>query len=114
MITVLFDNQPVPQSPFIIVVDSTHNAAECNAYGPGLEKEGMRRRRFIYCVVFLSIMIRCYFTKLISSPGLEAGKPTYFTIDAKKAGKAKPSIAFTGPAADPHIIDNGVSYPFYI
>ena len=81
VITVLFANQPVPQSPFIIVVDSTHNAAQCIASGPGIEKNSN-----------------------------QAGRPTYFTIDARKAGKAKPSIAFTAPAADPHIVDNGVSY----
>jgi len=42
VITVLFANQPVPQSPFIIVVDSTHNAAECIASGPGIEKNSTK------------------------------------------------------------------------
>ena len=48
--------------------------------------------------------------------GVECGKPTYFTIDTRGAGKAKPEVQFKPargsyrpPARKAEIVDNNVS-----
>ncbi|XP_047431706.1 filamin-A-like isoform X9 [Mugil cephalus] len=81
-IMVLFADQEIPISPFRIKVDPSHDAAKVRAEGPGLNRTGV-----------------------------EAGKPTHFTIYTKGAGKAKPEVHFTGAVKgeavrDFEIIDN--------
>ncbi|KAJ4921025.1 hypothetical protein JOQ06_007930 [Pogonophryne albipinna] len=81
-IMVLFADQEIPVSPFRIKVDPSHDAAKVRAEGPGLSKTGV-----------------------------EACKPTHFTIFTKGAGKAQPEVHFTGAAKgdavrDFEIIDN--------
>ncbi|XP_061617262.1 filamin-C-like isoform X3 [Phyllopteryx taeniolatus] len=81
-IMVLFADQEIPISPFRIKVDPSHDAAKVRAEGPGLNKSGV-----------------------------EAGKPTHFTIYTKGAGKAQPEVHFGGSATgnvvrDFEIIDN--------
>ncbi|XP_019753210.1 filamin-C-like isoform X3 [Hippocampus comes] len=81
-IMVLFADQEIPISPFRIKVDPSHDAAKVRAEGPGLNKLGV-----------------------------EAGKPTHFTIYTKGAGKAQPEVHFGGGAKgdmvrDFEIIDN--------
>ncbi|XP_077400554.1 filamin-C isoform X6 [Vanacampus margaritifer] len=81
-IMVLFADQEIPISPFRIKVDPSHDAAKVRAEGPGLNKSGV-----------------------------EAGKPTHFTIYTKGAGKAQPEVHFGGGASgdfvrDFEIIDN--------
>ncbi|XP_061523355.1 filamin-C isoform X2 [Phycodurus eques] len=81
-IMVLFADQEIPISPFRIKVDPSHDAAKVRAEGPGL-----------------------------CQSGVEAGKPTHFTIYTKGAGKAQPEVHFGGRATgnvvrDFEIIDN--------
>ncbi|XP_061125143.1 filamin-C-like isoform X1 [Syngnathus typhle] len=78
-VMVLFADQEIPISPFRIKVDPAHDAAKVKAEGPGLNKLGV-----------------------------EAGKPTHFTIYAKGAGKAQPEVHFGGADKMPdfEIIDN--------
>uniref|UniRef100_A0A5F8HCN6 Filamin A n=1 Tax=Monodelphis domestica TaxID=13616 RepID=A0A5F8HCN6_MONDO len=66
-IMVLFANQATPTSPIRIKVDPAHDASKVKAEGPGLSRNGV-----------------------------ELGKPTHFTVNAKPAGKAKLDIQFTG------------------
>ncbi|XP_074063042.1 filamin-A isoform X2 [Macrotis lagotis] len=68
-IMVLFANQATPTSPIRIKVDPAHDASKVKAEGPGLSRNGV-----------------------------ELGKPTHFTVNAKPAGKAKLDVQFTGPA----------------
>ncbi|XP_061663059.1 filamin-C isoform X3 [Syngnathoides biaculeatus] len=80
-IMVLFADQEIPISPFGIKVEPSHDAAKVRAEGPGLKS------------------------------GVEAGKPTHFTIYTKGAGKAQPEVRFGGADAskvvrDFEIIDN--------
>ncbi|XP_054622816.1 filamin-C-like isoform X4 [Dunckerocampus dactyliophorus] len=81
-IMVVFANQEIPLSPFRIKVDPSHDAAKVRAEGPGLNKLGV-----------------------------EAGKPTHFTVYTKGAGKAQPQVNFISAAKgdavrDFEIIDN--------
>ncbi|KAJ8249606.1 hypothetical protein COCON_G00228220, partial [Conger conger] len=81
-IMVLFAEKEISTSPFKIKVDPSHDAGKVRAEGPGLNKTGV-----------------------------EVGKPTHFTIYTKGAGKAQPSVQFTGGAKgeavrDFEIIDN--------
>ncbi|XP_069604488.1 filamin-A isoform X1 [Ranitomeya imitator] len=81
-IMVLFAGQATPMSPIRIKVDPSHDASKVKAEGPGLNKSGV-----------------------------EIGKPTHFTVNAKAAGKAKLDVNFTGPAKgdavkDFEVIDN--------
>ncbi|XP_054622815.1 filamin-C-like isoform X3 [Dunckerocampus dactyliophorus] len=74
--------QEIPLSPFRIKVDPSHDAAKVRAEGPGLNKLGV-----------------------------EAGKPTHFTVYTKGAGKAQPQVNFISAAKgdavrDFEIIDN--------
>ncbi|CAJ0927524.1 unnamed protein product [Ranitomeya imitator] len=74
--------QATPMSPIRIKVDPSHDASKVKAEGPGLNKSGV-----------------------------EIGKPTHFTVNAKAAGKAKLDVNFTGPAKgdavkDFEVIDN--------
>ncbi|XP_075900104.1 filamin-C-like isoform X3 [Nelusetta ayraudi] len=66
-IMVLFADQEIPISPFRVKVEPSHDAAKVRAEGPGLSKTGV-----------------------------EAGKPTHFTIFTKGAGKAQPEVGFSG------------------
>ncbi|KAJ3602536.1 hypothetical protein NHX12_030289, partial [Muraenolepis orangiensis] len=79
---VLFTDQEVPQSPFQVKVEPSHDASKVKAEGPGLTRTGV-----------------------------EAGKPTHFTVFTKGAGKAPLDVSFSaaqnGPAVhDYDIIDN--------
>ncbi|OCT57973.1 hypothetical protein XELAEV_18002841mg [Xenopus laevis] len=81
-IMVLFADQATPMSPFRIKVDPSHDASKVKAEGPGLNRSGV-----------------------------EIGKPTHFTVNAKAAGKANLDVQFTGPAKgeavkDFDVIDN--------
>ncbi|XP_077449767.1 filamin-C-like isoform X2 [Stigmatopora argus] len=81
-VMVLFADQEIPISPFGINVDPSYDAAKVRADGPGLGKLGV-----------------------------EAGKPTHFTIYTKGAGKAQPEVHFAGGATgdavrDFEIMDN--------
>ncbi|CAL8338413.1 unnamed protein product [Merluccius merluccius] len=81
-IKVLFTDQEVPQSPFRVKVDPSHDASKVRAEGPGLNRTGV-----------------------------EAGKPTHFAVFTKGAGKAPLDVSFSaaqkGPAVhDYDIIDN--------
>ncbi|XP_061815670.1 filamin-C isoform X1 [Nerophis lumbriciformis] len=75
-IMVVFADQEIPISPFRIKVDPSHDAAKVKAEGPGLNKSGV-----------------------------EAGKPTHFTIYTKGAGKAQPQVHFTGATKDDAVRD---------
>ncbi|XP_041430934.1 filamin-A isoform X1 [Xenopus laevis] len=79
---VLFADQATPMSPFRIKVDPSHDSSKVKAEGPGLNRSGV-----------------------------EIGKPTHFTVNAKAAGKANLDVQFTGPAKgeavkDFDVIDN--------
>ncbi|XP_031757111.1 filamin-B isoform X3 [Xenopus tropicalis] len=81
-IKVLFAGEEIPESPFRIKVDPSHDASKVRAEGPGLSKSGV-----------------------------ENGKPSHFTVYTKGAGKAPVDVSFTGPAPgdavkDFEIIDN--------
>nr|XP_057923391.1 filamin-C isoform X2 [Doryrhamphus excisus] len=68
-IMVVFADQEIPISPFRIKVDPSHDAAKVRAEGPGLNKSGV-----------------------------EAGKPTHFTVYTKGAGKVQPQVHFLSAA----------------
>jgi len=83
-IMALFADQKVPKAPFKVDVKPAHNAVLATASGPGLE-----------------------------SREPQSGETTYFTVDARKAGKADLSVDFKpagdsyrSPARNPEIIDN--------
>uniref|UniRef100_A0A669F2X3 Filamin B n=1 Tax=Oreochromis niloticus TaxID=8128 RepID=A0A669F2X3_ORENI len=76
-IKVLFTDKEVPQSPFIVKVDPSHDASKVKAEGPGLARTGV-----------------------------ESGKPTHFTVLTKGAGKAPLDVTFSSPVKDFDIIDN--------
>uniref|UniRef100_A0A3P9CHZ6 Filamin B n=1 Tax=Maylandia zebra TaxID=106582 RepID=A0A3P9CHZ6_9CICH len=76
-IKVLFTDKEVPQSPFSVKVDPSHDASKVKAEGPGLARTGV-----------------------------ESGKPTHFTVLTKGAGKAPLDVTFSSPVKDFDIIDN--------
>uniref|UniRef100_A0A8C2HTS7 Filamin C, gamma a (actin binding protein 280) n=1 Tax=Cyprinus carpio TaxID=7962 RepID=A0A8C2HTS7_CYPCA len=81
-IMVLFADQEIPNSPFKVKVDPSHDAGKVRAEGPGLNKTGV-----------------------------QVDIPTHFTIFTKGAGKAKPEVQFKTAAKgnavkDFEIIDN--------
>ncbi|KAK9529610.1 hypothetical protein VZT92_013690 [Zoarces viviparus] len=76
-VKVLFSDKEVPQSPFSIKVDPSHDASKVKAEGPGLARTGV-----------------------------ESGKPTHFTVLTKGAGKAPLDVSFSSPVNDFDIIDN--------
>ncbi|XP_027134628.1 filamin B a isoform X2 [Larimichthys crocea] len=76
-VKVLFTDKEVPQSPFHVKVDPSHDASKVKAEGPGLARTG-----------------------------IECGKPTHFTVLTKGAGKAPLDVSFSTPVKDFDIIDN--------
>ncbi|XP_030274937.1 filamin-B-like isoform X1 [Sparus aurata] len=76
-VKVLFTDKEVPQSPFSIKVEPSHDASKVKAEGPGLARTGV-----------------------------ESGKPTHFTVLTKGAGKAPLDVSFSSPVEDFDIIDN--------
>ncbi|XP_014652985.1 PREDICTED: filamin-A isoform X4 [Ceratotherium simum simum] len=68
-IMVLFADQATPTSPIRVKVEPSHDASKVKAEGPGL-----------------------------SRTGVELGKPTHFTVNAKAAGKGKLDVQFSGLA----------------
>ncbi|XP_035857712.1 filamin-B isoform X2 [Sander lucioperca] len=76
-VKVLFTDKEVPQSPFNVKVDPSHDASKVKAEGPGLARTGV-----------------------------ESGKPTHFTVLTKGAGKAPLDVSFSSPVNDFEIIDN--------
>uniref|UniRef100_H3CM53 Filamin B n=1 Tax=Tetraodon nigroviridis TaxID=99883 RepID=H3CM53_TETNG len=76
-VKVLFTDKEVPQSPFQVTVDPSHDASKVKAEGPGLARTGV-----------------------------ESGKPTHFTVLTKGAGKAAVDVSFSSPVKDFDIIDN--------
>uniref|UniRef100_A0A3Q1HBS1 Calponin-homology (CH) domain-containing protein n=1 Tax=Anabas testudineus TaxID=64144 RepID=A0A3Q1HBS1_ANATE len=76
-VKVLFTDKEVPQSPFQVKVDPSHDASKVKAEGPGLARTGV-----------------------------ESGKPTHFTVLTKGAGKAPLDVSFSSPVKDFDIIDN--------
>uniref|UniRef100_G3NI02 Filamin B n=1 Tax=Gasterosteus aculeatus TaxID=69293 RepID=G3NI02_GASAC len=76
-VKVLFTDKEVPQSPFNIKVEPSHDASKVKAEGPG-----------------------------VARTGVEAGKPTHFTVLTKGAGKAPLDVSFSSPVSDFDIIDN--------
>ncbi|XP_034726061.1 filamin-B [Etheostoma cragini] len=76
-VKVLFTDKEVPQSPFNVKVDPSHDASKVKAEGPGLARTGV-----------------------------ESGKPTHFTVMTKGAGKAPLDVSFSSPVNDFEIIDN--------
>ncbi|XP_075880927.1 filamin B a isoform X2 [Nelusetta ayraudi] len=76
-VKVLFTDKEVPQSPFTVKVDPSHDASKVKAEGPGLARTG-----------------------------IESGKPTHFTVLTKGAGKAPLDVSFSAPVKDFDIIDN--------
>ncbi|XP_028303701.1 filamin B a isoform X2 [Gouania willdenowi] len=76
-VKVLFTDKEVPQSPFTVKVDPSHDASKVKAEGPGL-----------------------------LHTGVESGKPTHFTVLTKGAGKAPLDVNFSSPVNDFDIIDN--------
>ncbi|KAM6947498.1 filamin B a [Lycodopsis pacificus] len=76
-VKVLFSDKEVPQSPFSIKVDPSHDASKVKAEGPGLARTGA-----------------------------ESGKPTHFTVLTKGAGKAPLDVSFSSPVNGFDIIDN--------
>ncbi|KYO34434.1 hypothetical protein Y1Q_0021009 [Alligator mississippiensis] len=81
-IMVLFADQATPTSPIRIKVDASHDASKVKAEGPGL-----------------------------SRTGVELGKPTHFTVNAKAGGRAPLDVQVTGPgkgeaAKDLEVVDN--------
>uniref|UniRef100_A0A8C2WE17 Filamin B n=1 Tax=Cyclopterus lumpus TaxID=8103 RepID=A0A8C2WE17_CYCLU len=76
-IKVLFTDKEVPQSPFYIKVEPSHDASKVKAEGPGLARTGV-----------------------------ESGKPTHFTVLTKGAGKAPLDVSFSSPVDDFDVIDN--------
>uniref|UniRef100_A0A8C5FXD9 Filamin B n=1 Tax=Gadus morhua TaxID=8049 RepID=A0A8C5FXD9_GADMO len=75
-IKVLFADQVVPQSPFRVKVDPSHDASKVKAEGPGLTRKGV-----------------------------EAGKPTHFTVFTKGAGKAPLDVSFSAAQKGPAVLD---------
>ncbi|XP_060897718.1 filamin-B isoform X2 [Labrus mixtus] len=76
-VKVLFTDKEVPQSPFSVKVEPSHDASKVKAEGPGLARTG-----------------------------IESGKPTHFTVLTKGAGKAPLDVSFSSPVKDFDIIDN--------
>ncbi|XP_049441714.1 filamin-B isoform X1 [Epinephelus fuscoguttatus] len=76
-VKVLFTDKEVPQSPFLVKVEPSHDASKVKAEGPGL-----------------------------ACTGVESGKPTHFTVLTKGAGKAPLDVTFSSPVKDFDIIDN--------
>ncbi|XP_077428421.1 filamin B a isoform X1 [Vanacampus margaritifer] len=76
-VKVIFTDKEVPQSPFVVNVDPSHDAAKVKAEGPGL-----------------------------ACTGVESGIPTHFTVLTKGAGKAPLDVAFSSPVDHFDIIDN--------
>ncbi|KAK5600034.1 hypothetical protein CRENBAI_011014 [Crenichthys baileyi] len=76
-VKVLFTDEEVPQSPFMVKVEPSHDASKVKARGPGL-----------------------------SPTGVESGKPTHFTVITKGAGKAPLDVSFSSSVKDFDIIDN--------
>lgn len=97
--------QEVPQSPFHVNVDPSHDASKVKAEGPGLAHTG----RMLLCthactsvaelVPYLNDLCPCV-------SGIESGKPTHFTVLTKGAGKAAVDVSFSSPVKDFDIIDN--------
>ncbi|KAM4612801.1 filamin B a [Polymixia lowei] len=78
-VKVLFTDQEVPQSPFRVKVDPSHDASKVKAEGPGL-----------------------------AQTGVESGKPTHFTVFTKGAGKAPVDVSFSGSGKGPAVQDYDV------
>ncbi|XP_067360675.1 filamin-B isoform X2 [Channa argus] len=76
-VKVLFTDKEVPQSPFQVKVDPSHDASKVKAEGPG-----------------------------VARTGVESGKPTHFTVLTKGAGKAPLDVSFSSPVKDFDVIDN--------
>ncbi|XP_054641647.1 filamin-B [Dunckerocampus dactyliophorus] len=76
-IKVLFTDKEVPQSPFLVKVDPSHDSSKVKAEGPGLARTGV-----------------------------ESGIPTHFTVLTKGAGKALLDVSFSSPVKDFDVIDN--------
>ncbi|XP_065811298.1 filamin-B isoform X2 [Labrus bergylta] len=76
-VKVLFTDKEVPQSPFSVKVEPSHDASKVKAEGPGLARTG-----------------------------IESGKPTHFTVLTKGAGKAPLDVSFSSPVKDFDIVDN--------
>ncbi|KAM3621534.1 uncharacterized protein V6R79_012576 [Siganus canaliculatus] len=76
-VKVLFTDKEVPQSPFTVKVDPSHDASKVRAEGPGLARTGV-----------------------------ESGKPTHFTVLTKGAGKAPLDVSFSSSVKDFDVIDN--------
>ncbi|MCJ8734519.1 hypothetical protein PDJAM_G00236590 [Pangasius djambal] len=81
-VMVLFADKEIPNSPFKVKVEPSHDAGKVRAEGPGLNKTGV-----------------------------QVATPTHFTIYTKGAGKAKPEVHFStgqkgNAVKDFEIIDN--------
>ncbi|XP_043979419.1 filamin-B [Gambusia affinis] len=76
-VKVMFTDQEVPHSPFLVKVEPSHDASKVKAKGPGL-----------------------------APTGVESGKPTHFTVVTKGAGKAPLDVTFSSSVKDFDIIDN--------
>ncbi|KAM7421946.1 hypothetical protein PAMA_010159 [Pampus argenteus] len=76
-VKVLFTDKEVPQSPFNVKVEPSHDASKVKAEGPGLARNGV-----------------------------ESYKPTHFTVLTKGAGKAPLDVSFSSSVKDFDIIDN--------
>ncbi|KTF84608.1 hypothetical protein cypCar_00011011, partial [Cyprinus carpio] len=94
VIEVLYDDVPVPKSPFRVAVTEGCDPSRVRAYGPGLE-EGLvnKPNRFT-----------------VETSGVRAHVPQTFTVDCSKAGLAPLEVLLYGPTGvtEPvNITDNG-------
>lgn len=96
---VSISTQEVPQSPFLVNVDPSHDAAKVKAEGPGLARTGKLRH------MMTSLLVGTFYVRF-SFPGVESGIPTHFTTLTKGAGKAPLDVTFSSPVNNFDIIDN--------
>lgn len=121
MIHLFFHPQEVPQSPFTVKVDPSHDASKVKAEGPGLARTGTFEALsspLVFWPVHTCLPAWLPGAALVISlpspppppsppaAGIESGKPTHFTVLTKGAGKAPLDVSFSAPVKDFDVIDN--------
>lgn len=79
-------------------MEPSHDASKVKAEGPGLSRTGEYRYPMAGCEASRGGGLRagCPYTVPMCSSGVELGKPTHFTVNAKAAGKGKLDVQFSG------------------
>lgn len=90
--------QATPTSPIRVKVDPSHDASKVKAEGPGLSRTGEDEYPMGRLGSPEGAWGKVPLQGSCVSSGVELGKPTHFTVNAKAAGKGKLDVQFSGLA----------------